>query len=413
MRIVMIGTAMALAIGFAAAPAEARRRADPAPEPPAVDDVGDADDEAAEGPRDENEVGAPAPAPVQAAVATVATPAGAILFHWPVSEARPDRRGLTVSARWQGEWQGRELRLHWRAGDGGPWGVVPFESRRGTLEARIPATALKTPGVDYWIESVEADGSLRARFGSAEAPQVVRISESSKEQRLRDRLAGHGGHRHRFAATFRHVDFGRPNASDRRSVDNFNELQLGYTFRPLLAGLYQAEAGFLLVGDRMGVATLDPPPVGKPGAYLAYIKLYWEFGDIIGLEPLLMLGASRAGLEPGGGITFRLGALRSTHFDIGIKGARSLGWSFVTELDVKAASFLKVRVRNELTSWPTDPEPHSDTLRGVAPYGILPSLGLAILLPGGVEVNGSMGYGIRKGYYRGWIHGSVGLAVEF
>jgi len=272
---------------------------------------------------------------------------------------------------------------------------------------------VKAPQVEYFIESVEADGAVRERFGSADRPQVIRVSEDTREERARDRLAGHGGHRHRFEATFRHVDFGRRYASQARSVDNYNQLEFAYTFRPLLAGLYHVQAGFLVVGDRLGVKTLDPPDTGRPGAYLAFFKFYWEFGDVFGLEPMLMLGASRQGLEPGGGMTFRFGAIRGTHFDIGIQGARSLGWSFVTELDVKAASFVRVRVRNELTNWPTNPSHLDEEDLGVAPYGILPSLGLAFTLPGGVELNGSMGYGIRKGYDRGWIHGTVGAAIEF
>ena len=411
MRIVTIGMAMALTVGLAAMPAGARARTQAAAKPPAAAPAAVDDDPSAEELDIEDEDAAPVPE--KAVVATAVAPAGALLFHWPVSEARPDRRGLTMSARWQVVWHGRELRLHWRVGEAGPWKVAVFVPRRDMLDAKIPAGDVTPPSVAYWIESVEADGGLRARFGSAELPQVIRVAEDARAQRLRDRLADHGGHRHRFEASFRHVDFGRRVPGDARSVDNYNQLEIAYTFRALLAGLYQAQIGFLAVGDRLGVQTLDPPPEGRPGAYLAFMKLYWEFGDVFGLEPMLMLGASRLGLAPGGGMTFRFGSIRSTHFDIGIKGAKSLGWSFVTELDVKAASFVKIRVRNELTNWPTDPEVDSDDLRGVAPYGILPSLGLAFTIPGGVEISGSMGYGIRKGYDRGWINWSVGAAVEF
>jgi len=412
MRIVTIGMAMALTVGLAATPVGARERAGAAVQPPAATLSGEPDDEAADGPDVDDQDVAKAPAGAVAGP-SAAPPAGAILFHWPVSEARPDRRGLTVSARWQGEWHGRELRLNWRVGDAGPWKSAVFVARRDMLEARIPAGDLTSAGLSYWIESVEADGSTRARFGSADRPQVIRVSDGTREGRQRDRLAEHGGHRNRFEATFRHVDFGRRLPTDPRSVDGFNQLEIGYTFRALMAGLYQAQAGFLLVGDRLGVKTQDPPSTGRPGAYLAFIKLYWEFGDVFGVEPLLMLGASRVGLEPGGGITFRFGPVRSTHFDIGIKGAKSLGWSFVTELDLKAASFVKIVVRNELTNWPTDTKPADELDRGVSPYGILPSLGLAFAIPGGVELSGSMGYGIRKGYDRGWLNWSVGAAVEF
>ncbi len=338
--------------------------------------------------------------------------AGALLFHWPVSEARSDRKGLSILARWDGEWNGQALRLHWRQGDNGSWNWTLFVTRRGKLEARIPPQDVTAPGISYWIESVEADGTSRARFGSQEAPQVVRVARNAREQRMKERLEGHEGHRYRVEAVFRHADFGTNSPGGRSSEDNFNEFRIGFTYRPLLAGLYQAEIGFLMVADRMGFRTTVPVHSVKPGAYLAYLKLYWEFSDVFGIEPLLMLGASHQGLEPGGGITFRVGALRSTHLDIGIQGARTLGWSFVTELDVLVARFMRVRVRNELTNWPTNAgySFHDD---GIAPYGILPAIGLAFMLPGGVEVNGSIGYGIRKGYDRGWIHGSVGLAVEF
>ncbi len=412
MRIVTIGTAMALGIALAAAQAAAKEpRPSSAPRPEAAEPVEEGTPEATE---DE----APQP-PEDVAVPAVAAPAvagesgGAVLFHWPVAETREDRRGLAISAQWTGTWNGRKLVVHWRAHGAQAWSTAVFQRVRGTMEARIPAADVKVPGLSYWIESIEADGSSRARFGSAENPQRVRVAQSGRDLRRQDRLADHQGRVNRVAATFRHVDFGKPHAADRRSEDNFNELELAFTYRPAMTALYQVEAGFLMVGDRLGVRSPDPWLEHDPGAYLAFVKLYWEFGDVFGLEPMLMLGASRFGLEPGGGMTFRFGALRKTHFDIGIKGARSLGWSFVTSLDVRAAKFLVVRVRNELTNWPTNPDSDEDWDDTLPPYGVVPSLGLAFTLPWGIELNGSVGYGIRKGYNRGWITWSAGAAVEF
>jgi hypothetical protein len=348
---------------------------------------------------------APAPEPVPAAAAVPAD--GPVLFHWPVGEAQPGRKGLTLSARWEGTWNGRALRLHWRHGDTGEWHTADFQAaRNGIWEARIPAGEAKGPTLAYWIESVEADGSGRARFASAEAPHVARLAGDAKEERLKVRLEGHNGHRHRFDATFTRVDFGQRRAGDPRSVDHFNQLEFGYTFRPLAAGLYHVQVGALLVGDRLGVRSEGTTGNGRPGAYLGVMKLYWEFGDVFGLEPQFLFGASQWGVEAGGGITFRFGSLRGTHFDLAFSGVRSLGWRFETELDVRAAKFLRVALRNEITTWPGN-------LPSDAEYGIVPAVRLAFLLPWGIELTGQVNYGIRKGYRQGWVGGAGGVAFEF
>lgn len=324
------------------------------------------------------------------------------VFHWPVGEAQPGRRGLVFSARVDGSLQGWTLRLRWRPVDQPQWRTEVFSpSRDGLWEARIARDHLEGD-FDYFLEVTSADGRADACFASEEMPQRVTVAGRQGDPMARA-LKAFQGRRHRFEATFRRVDFGHEWPGDPRSTDRFNQLTIGYTFRLLHPALYQVSVGVDLIGDRLGVQT--PPWRGlddRPGAYLGFVKLAWHWNDLFGLEPALMWGASHRGMEAGGGLTLRFGALHGTHFDLGVAGVRSLGWRFQAGMDLLAASFLRLGLRADVTNWPFNEE-----------YGVVPGVRVAFLLPFGLELNGEVTYGLRRGYDRGWIGGSAGLAFEF
>jgi len=324
------------------------------------------------------------------------------VFHWPIGEAQPGSRGLVFSARVEGPMEGRTLRLRWRPAEGQEWRSVDFApARDGLWEARLGREHLAGDFL-YFLEVVSPDGRTEPCFASEESPQRVAVRGGHRNP-VEEALQAFQGRRHRVEATFRRVDFGHEWPGDPRSTDRFQQLTLGYTFRLLHPALYQVSVGVDLVGDRLGVQT---PPWrdldSRPGAYLGFVKLAWHWNDLFGLEPALFFGASHRGMEAGGGLTLRFGALHGTHFDVGFSGVRTLGWRFRAGLDLKAASFLRLGFGTEITNWPFDEE-----------YGVVPGVRVAFLLPFGLELNGEVTYGMRRGYDRGWIGGSAGLAYEF
>ena len=324
------------------------------------------------------------------------------VFHWPIGEAQPGRRGLVFSARVDGPMEGWTLRLRWRPMDQQEWRSEVFApAREGLWEARIAREALGGEFV-YFLEAVAADGRSEPCFASQEVPQRVMVA-GSRGDPAAEALKAFQGRRHRFEATFRRVDFGHEWPRDPRSTDWFHQFTLGYTFRLLHPALYEVSVGVDLIGDRLGVRT---PPWrdldDHPGAYLGFVKLAWHWNDLFGLQPVLWWGASHRGMEAGGGLTLRFGALHGTHFDVGFSGVRNLGWRFQAGLDVLALSFLRLGFDADITNWPSNAE-----------YGVVPGVRVAFLLPFGLEINGQVTYGLRQGYHRGWLGGSAGLAFEF
>jgi hypothetical protein len=84
------------------------------------------------------------------------------------------------------------LTVRWRALGEASWHDAAFErSSAGGWFATLPPAV--TPGVEYYIRGVDADGGEVAHFASAERPHVVRV-EPTTEARLailqRERLAG-------------------------------------------------------------------------------------------------------------------------------------------------------------------------------------------------------------------------------
>lgn len=324
------------------------------------------------------------------------------LFHWPLSRIVQDGRPVRIAIEWQGSWSGRGVVLHHRSGGAGSYATRPFGHRTGARwEVEVPSSEVAVPTFEYWIESIESDGARVARFGSAGLPQVADVRALPSRNRTAQLLAGHKGYRSRVEASFRHYDFGRPGTTGERSQDSYNVFDLSYTYRLLSPGLYQVSLGVTLMGDRLGV---DSPIYTRysPGAYFGYLKAYWEFGDIFGVEPMLLIGASAEGFEGGGGLTARLGPVRATHFDLGFWGIRNLGWTVVTEFVWTGIPYVVVALRNEFTTFPIH-----------ARYGITPSIKLTGLLPVGIRVYGLIGYGIREGYDSGWLTWGVGVGWEF
>lgn len=329
-----------------------------------------------------------------------ATVVGAKLFHTPATEAVEGvKRGLVLSAEWIGEWSGTALNAHCRRVGEGAYRAIAFEDRYRQLSVMIPADLLVTGTLEYYIDSVESDGRTVARFASAEHPHVVRVLPNPRIMREKARLDGHNGKRHKFGASFMHYDMGASNADVGRSDDSFNTLEIAYEYRFLMDAIYSIRAGFTMIGGYLGSQT---PFGGEPGAYMGTMTTTWEFEDVFGIEPTAMIGASHEGFVIGSGLTLRVGAVRGTHFDIGYSYVGDLGHRFVTDFTLKSIPYTIIGLRGELTSWP-------DRLD----WAVIPSFLLGFRIPGGVELGGRIGYGIRTDNEAGWISWGVQASLDF
>ncbi|HHW97133.1 MAG TPA: hypothetical protein PLN07_04650 [Myxococcota bacterium] len=322
------------------------------------------------------------------------------MFHWPVSSISVKDSYFAIE--WDAPWQGNRITLHYRNGSEGDFQSIDLvQINKVRWEVMLPAQSIVGPSFEYWIESLELDGSSVPRFGSLEHPQVAKVVTSAANKRRNEYIKDHKGRRNVLDLSFRHYDFGRPGTMGARSQDSFNMLELSYTYRLLLPMLYQLNVGFATFGDKLGY-TLPYESTYRPGAYYAFIKPYWEFWDWLGIEGVFLVGAGPHGVVGGGGLTFRVGPIRASHVDFGFWGMGKLGLNFNAKFVWTGIPHVLVDLQTEIITMPDNEE-----------VGFVPSVKLTGLLPLGIRVHGLIGYGIRKGHQSGWINWGVGLGWEF
>lgn len=331
-----------------------------------------------------------------------------------------------LSATMLGPWRGEDLLLHARVKGQGEYREEKFlRSPKGRYVAVVPEELVQPPGLEYYISSVEEDGSGDVRFASPDTPHFVLVKPYPALLRYEARLKRHQGRRARVEASFFHYDFGatprlyNKDKKDEQRIyfgDHYNMAETSFTYRFLQDQIYQITFGYGMVGGVLGTTSPDAeefdhpdvpdsakPEEGpyQPGVYYGFGKAYWEIWDAVGVEAKVMMGASHKGFEAGGGILARIGTLDNTRFDVGIEGITTVGYRFITELNLAAHQYFHVSVRNEVTSYPYGED-----------SATIPTLKLKVLADG-LEIAGTIGYAVREDYERGGICFGGGLNLNF
>ncbi len=132
-----------------------------------------------------------------------------VLVHIPSARMDPGNAEYLVHARFDGSWSGRSLELMVRrAGESG-FVAVPFLAEgEERFVARLAGSWVRPPGLEYYVRSIEPQGTERVRFASASTPHYVVVDPTRADQRRTARLARHANRQTEFSARFDHFNFG-------------------------------------------------------------------------------------------------------------------------------------------------------------------------------------------------------------
>lgn len=322
----------------------------------------------------------------------------------------------------RGAWAGTALKLHHRTQGKKAYTTQEFTQRTdGRWTAEIPGSKVTIPALEYFIQTVEADGSTVDRFATAKTPHVVVINPVPADRMHQVRLRRHNGKRATARLIFSRANLGQEGrkTSDGHTEllsDTFNTLETDLTYRFMRDAIYQIRFGYGMLGGKLGATSpdrewFDSPNVPEsdkpssvpamPGLYYGFASAYWEFGDWAGLEAKVLMGASHRGFDGGAGVVGRLGTINGIHLDFGIEGISNVGFKFTTEFQWDTVKHTRMSLRAVVTDYPT-----------VGRTAVISSYNLSLLL-GEIELYGSLGYGLREGHETGGPVVSGGAAFNF
>ncbi len=348
-----------------------------------------------------------------------------ILMHVPPPRLTTGDDDYPITARFQGKWTGTALELCLRPAGASQYSVTPFLADDGNgLIAHISPSLVSPPGIEYYIRSVEADGTGRIRFAGPEAPHFLAVDPSRSLLYREARKARHGNRPTEFMASFQRFDLGETRQLPEQTLektelgllqDSYNQLEVGVRYAFLQSAIYHISFGYGMLGGVLGtqspdMAAYEAPNASKlvleegrpirPGLYYGFGTAYWEIFDVVGLEAKVTMGASYRGFEAGGGALARLGTLRGTNFAVGFEGVTHVGYRFTTEFQWSTLPHFRMSLKNEVTTYPFGEE-----------TAVIPSYNISLLLDF-LEINGTLGYGVRKGYEHGGFCGGGGLTLR-
>jgi hypothetical protein len=348
------------------------------------------------------EAGPVAPAPVVAAPAP-APPAEAApaprLHHAPPAVAQP-HESLVLPATIEYPHLVRRAVLLYRVlpSLGYPasaaWSEAEFlRGSPGPYVARIPAEAMRPPGVEYTVEVDLVDGRHEAVFASREAPHRVDITEDLMDVREHAALERLGGRRSVVTGSFEYVSFGSSPSPDNAATlvpDWYYRTEGAYTYRPLrLVDEFSVHVGM----------ARGRSPVGRGevvGLNYAAPSVRFRLGDAWRLEGEFLTSVTETGFKVGAGGLLDVGDPYGSKLRLGFESINDFGSRFWTQVDIQATTSLRLSPIVEATNMP-----HLDEfgvrLIGEVAYDF--GNGLTVALRGGYQArhstSGSGSAGLR------------------
>ncbi len=298
-----------------------------------------------------------AAAPGAAAPAGAPAGVGARVFHQPPS-AVPEGQAVRIDAAISDAWQEPSIEVRYRALGGTEYEAAPFErSTAGGYRASIPALALATGGVEYYIVGTDRSGGEHAHFASAEAPHRVLATASASDARadLERRLVG--GRLSLFRLRTTVMNFGRTKTSKR--PDYLYRVEADYTYR-FLRALYSIRMGYGVVRSQGPVREggTDSVPLFKlndsreAGVDYGFAELRFRVNPKLDLDARAILGASDTDVVLGGAGRVRLGRELGAHVAAGIEIIPTLGYNATLRLQWDTVPHVLMAATLMTTSWP-------------------------------------------------------------
>ncbi|MDF1564054.1 MAG: hypothetical protein P1V51_13480 [Deltaproteobacteria bacterium] len=296
-----------------------------------------------------------------------------------------------------------ELRLHWRRIGEAEYQTLPFgRVPAGDFLARIPAEAVKVPGVEYYLAG-ESGPYAGPQFASAEAPFRVRVRQSQDERLHERRLEALQGNRSRANAMVEYVDFGRravPTADP--LPDNYFQIQLDFTYR-FVGALDSIRVGGVRLRAKGVQGGLDSGPlVGLDAGFdYGFGEVAFALHEYFGLTGRLVLGANAERFTGGARGELRIGRDPGTHLRLWAGHVARVGTQTGLELHWATVPQVPMAAQVEVTSWP---------LNGLSAVRL--AYRAEIPLGTSVELQPQLSYQARGAQFGG-LGLALGLAYEF
>jgi hypothetical protein len=249
--------------------------------------------------------------------------------------------------------------LHVRCWSDASYTSIPMTARGpGYFAAEVPATIVRAPGVDYFIEGIDARGAAVRLVASAAAPEHTSVEDMpTATPRKMDTTAA-------FLADYAIYDAKRGN--DRAfQTEGWIGTRFGDTgVRALRSGfgVYRGVGGSLRELDE------EKRSPRKVGLTYGYLELEHGFSETMGVVGRVVVGLGDDGVAGGGQGFLRIGNDRRTNLLLGGEILGGVGVRGIAELSWSASARIPVTLRTEVTNQPAGasraPEPTATTPAG-------------------------------------------------
>jgi hypothetical protein len=250
--------------------------------------------------------------------------------------------------------------VHW-VGEAPGAGEGAATVRRGEdgYAARLPATAVQPPAVNYWVVERAADGREVPVFASAAEPHRVRVFHDDEKRIEQERLDRRGGTRSSLIASGEYVDFGSRQliAGGREVHDRYYRLEAGYA-HAFLTVVEEVQISLVHVRGEAGKlrrnATTFAVEITEPEIGIDYgqAMLSLQVTEWARLRGTLLLGASGEGFEYGGGGGLVLGDPRGVNLAMLTEALTTLGYLSSLRMGFLALPHVPMGAAVEVSNFP-------------------------------------------------------------
>jgi hypothetical protein len=247
--------------------------------------------------------------------------------------------------------------LHTRTRGDTAYLSVPMQpTGAGYWSATVPASHVRSPGLEYFIEGVSGEGRTVPLVGAAERPESAPVRPMPKPVPPEQRDAT-------FSILTDYADYNRLRGDDyawqtegyfgmRYREEGVRAVRTGF-------GVYRGAGGTL---EDLDVAGKEPRRIGLTYGYLELEYGISEFISVIGRGAV---GLEDDGTAGGGQGIIRIGNDRSTNLMLGGEFLGGVGLRGFTQLELNTFERVPILLRSEVTNQPAgisdhDPRPATD-----------------------------------------------------
>jgi hypothetical protein len=230
------------------------------------------------------------------------------------------------------------------------WSEAEFlRGSPGPYVAKIPAEAMRPPGVEYTVELDLVDGRRETVFASRGEPHRIDVTEDLMDVREHAALERLGGRRSVVSGSFEYVNFGSsPSPTDPAVLapDWYYRTEGVYTYRPLrLVDEFSVHVG--LARGR------SPKGLGETvGLNYAAPSVRFRLGDAWRLEGEFLTSVTETGFNVGAGGVLDIGDPYGSKLRLGFESIHDFGTRLWSQVDIQATSRLRLSPIVEATNMP-------------------------------------------------------------